>query len=207
MGLTGRQLVLFFSEGVVFSSFETTALSLFQENGTLKNASLGCSTATRGRGNSWREIVLHLDEPCTTSNASSWGLNDTSSSDGNVSLAYVGGYPSDWDKLVEVGVLPAEAGGATDGGVVLNATSEFVTDLSAAANALVAVTSLKEHSPGEGTQKQCHRFILKIKNVFSPRSLVDLVGALAKRNALLQLRLRVSREMLEVIFCAYKPFL
>lgn len=160
MGPTERQLVLFFSEGVAFSSFETTALSLSHDNGTLKNASLGCSIAARGRGNSWREIVLHLDEPCATSNASSSGLDDTSSSDGNVSLAYVGGYPSDWDKLVEVGVLPAEAEGATDGGVVLNATSEFVTDLSAAANALVAVTNLKEYSPGEGIDSSIIDFFL-----------------------------------------------
>lgn len=152
MGLAGRQLVLFFSEGVALSEIETTALSLSHDNGTLKNASLACSAAARGRGNSWREIVLRLDEPCATSNTSSWGLNDTTS-DANVSLAYIGGYPSDWDKLVEVGVLPGEAGGATGAGVVLNATSEFVTDLSVAANTLVAVTNLKEYFPGEGVHK------------------------------------------------------
>lgn len=148
VGLTARQLVLFFSEGVAFSAFEAAALSLSYDNGTVKNASLRCSAAARGRGDSWREIVLHLDEPCATSNVSSWGRNDTSSG-GNVSLAYVGGYPSDWDKLVEVGVLSAEAGGATDG-IFLNATSEFVTDLSAAAHALIEVTNLKEDFPGEG---------------------------------------------------------
>lgn len=90
-------------------------------------------------------MVLRLDEPCLASNLSiSVGENSTFS-DGNGSY-WEGGYSSDWEKLAEVGLLLETGPGGR--GLLLNATSDFATDLSSAANALVGVEHLEESFPG-----------------------------------------------------------
>lgn len=154
MGSAGRQLVLFFSEGVAYSSLKQSELSLFYDDGSFRNATLSCASAARGREGSWREIVLTLDEPCATvtTNATLSNGNRTSSG-GNASFAFVGGFASDWDMLVQVGLVQDVGGDESyseeTGQVRLRATSAFVTDLSAAANALIAVAALEESPPGD----------------------------------------------------------
>lgn len=155
VNLAGRELVLFFSEGVSFSFFEPSALSLAYDNGIRKNASLSCSSAAHGRQDSWREVVLQLDEPCAATIVNtSLGANETSSDGTDITYQYVGGYSSDWNMLVQVGLLQGVEEDETrdtsaTGGLLLNATSKLATDLSAAANALVAVVNLEESFPGE----------------------------------------------------------
>ncbi|CBN76475.1 conserved unknown protein [Ectocarpus siliculosus] len=153
---------------------DTTSTWLSPSNAS----SLLCSSAELGRRQgssnsaSRREIVLHLDEPCaveaavTTYNATN-GTSPQDEANTTTAEAFVGGYPSDWSMLVAAGVLleDDDAGGAairsaTNNNVslVLNATSSFVTDLSAAANPLVAVVDLEESFPdcqpcGNGTYR------------------------------------------------------
>lgn len=121
-----------------------------------------------------REIVLRLDEPCAVVAVSS--ANSSSSTDSATAtetssfeaqddfnetsaVAFVGGYSSDWSMLVASGILVEDddddgddeddRGGAAEGAYLfLNATSDFVTDLSAAANPLVAVENLPQSFPG-----------------------------------------------------------
>ncbi|CAM9354016.1 unnamed protein product [Ectocarpus sp. 6 AP-2014] len=184
LGWTERKLVLFFSEGVdALSTLHPSALSLsLPSNSTWLSpsnaSSLLCSAVEFGRRQgssnsaSRREIVLHLDEPCaveaavTTYNATN-GTSPQDEANTTTVEAFVGGYPSDWSMLVAAGVLLEgdDAGGAairsaTNNNVslILNATSSFVTDLSAAANPLVAVVDLEESFPdcqpcGNGTYR------------------------------------------------------
>lgn len=173
LGWTERKLILFFSEGVdALSTLHPWALSLslFSNSTWLSppNASsLLCSSAELGRRQgssnsaSRREIVLRLDEPCaleaavTTYNVTN-GTSLQDEANTTTAEAFVGGYPSDWSMLVAAGVLleDDDAGGAgirsatNNVSLVLNATSSFVTDLSAAANPLVAVVDLEESFPG-----------------------------------------------------------
>lgn len=157
MGLTRRELFLSFSEGVALSAINFSALFLSYDDGTQFNASLNCSSAKHGRAQSWREIVLRLDEPCLILhiNASSSAINGTTSSSVNASSYFVGGYSSDWEMLTDLGILRGEEGDESTTidtrvrGVLLHATSDFVADLSAAANPLVAVENLEESSLGE----------------------------------------------------------
>lgn len=150
---------------------------------TILSASLLCSSAELGRRQgssrsaSRREMLLRLDEPCaavadaanSSSNATSTETagdlaDEASVQDGinaTMAEAFVGGYPSDWSKLVAEGVpLEDDDGGSalrreTEGMFLfLNATSDFVTDLSALANPLVAVDNLTESFPGERELKE-----------------------------------------------------
>lgn len=153
VGVERRELILYFSEGVAFSALELLALSLSSNETAIsngeaiqkKNASLSCASASRGRQGSRRELVLRLDEPCLTNNVSISEGDNSTFSDVNSSY-WEGGYSSDWNKLTEVGLL-LETG--TGGRVfLLNATADFVTDLSSAANDLVGVGHLEQSFPG-----------------------------------------------------------
>lgn len=188
LGSAGRELVLYFSEGVpALSTLNPSVLSLSlvytdsEDPGllpTVLSASLLCSSVELGRRQgssrsaSRREILLRLDEPCaaadaanssssaTTSAGTAENLTDeTSLQDGidaaTMAEAVVGGFPSDWSKLVAEGVLLEDGDGGstlrreTEGmSLVLNVTSDFVTDLSSLANPLVAVGDLEESFPG-----------------------------------------------------------
>lgn len=88
---------------------------------------------------SWREIAIRLDEPC--------GVNATAAG---------GFYASDWDLLVELGVVVESSDGYDDGdrgdvagGVMVNATSALVTDFSSTANALIPAENLEESFSSE----------------------------------------------------------
>lgn len=178
LGTTDRELVIYFSEGV--AALEPSALTLSSsrnDSGLLSasggaNVSLLCSAAGLGRRQgssnsaSRREIVLRLDEPCATVVASAasntTGATNSSSAFTNTTLAatnendavaatFVGGYASDWSKLVATGLVVVD--GEEDVGLgsplLLNATSDLVADLSAAANPVVAVTNLAQSFPGK----------------------------------------------------------
>ncbi len=147
----------------------------FELPGDGEGASLLCSSAELGRRQgssrsaSRREILLRLDEPCAVVNASSNASSvvDEGETTGETLLAedddadatvveYVGGYSSDWSKLVAAGVLLLEEDGGSvvrsevEGAYLsLDATSDLVVDLSAAANPLVAVVNLTESFPGK----------------------------------------------------------
>lgn len=192
----GRELALFFSEGVAaLSALQPSALSLSlaYKDTRISSAKLLCSSAELGRRRgssssaSRREILLRLDEPCATVNTTSSSSNATSSNATTahsasdltddpsledrtnataVTAGFVGGYSSDWSKLVAAGVLLEDDGGGsalrneTEGvSLFLNVTPEFVTDLSALANPVVAVENLTESFPGksgkmtEGTRR------------------------------------------------------
>eukprot|EP00903_Cladosiphon_okamuranus_P007167 g6959.t1 len=188
LGSGGRELVLYFSEGVAaLSALKPSALSLslvYTDSGdaglltTIPSASLLCSSVELGRRQgssrsaSRREILLRLDEPCAATDAANSSSSATTSTgmaedvaegtslqDGidaaTTAEAFVGGYPSDWSKLVAEGVLLEDDDGGstmrreTEGvSLFLNATSDFVTDLSSSANPLVAVDDLEESFPG-----------------------------------------------------------
>lgn len=178
LGSAGRELVLFFSEGVDYlSAMKPSALSLslvYSDSdaglSTTSSASLLCSSAELGRRQgssrsaSRREIVLRLDEPCdavdavnSSSSATSAGTaGDLTGEDGTNVTVFVGGYPSDWSKLVAEGALLDDDDGglslrrATERvSLFLDATSEFVADFAALPNPLVAVEDLTESFPGK----------------------------------------------------------
>ncbi|CAM9115801.1 unnamed protein product [Ascophyllum nodosum] len=157
LGPTGRQLALFFSEGVNLSTFDPSALSLsYVDWAYFSNASLSCSSPRRGRDGSWREIVLHLDTPCPRTTISSVMYNNLSSSENNTSVTFAGGYSSDWSMLVDSKVFLSGVDSGSPGMVLLSAASTLVTDSSAAANDLVALMDLKQSFPdcqpcGNGT--------------------------------------------------------
>lgn len=199
-------MVLFFSEGVDVSALDPSHMYIFPndtsqlESESIKNVSLGCSAADRGRDRSYREVLIRLDEPCETTqynassivnvseselttssgaNGGSSSMNSTgmttttitsttasssspSSADPSSTSAenstsafyYVGGYASDWDMLVDLGVFPSgseiqQQGWRAGHTFQINATSAMVTDLSSSRNALVAVQKLSESFPGE----------------------------------------------------------
>ncbi|CAN0148837.1 unnamed protein product [Scytosiphon promiscuus] len=173
LGTTNRELILFFSEGVAAtSSLEPSALTLFpsRDDSVLltasgaSNASLLCSSVELGRRQgisnsaSRRDIVLRLDEPCASVAASTNATNGTDTT-AVVAASFVGGYASDWSKLIAAGLVAADGEDAGSGvPLLLNATSDLVTDLSAAANPVVAVLSLAQSFPdcqpcGNGTYR------------------------------------------------------
>ncbi|CAM9278666.1 unnamed protein product [Hapterophycus canaliculatus] len=184
LGTTNREVVLFFSEGVAaVSALEPSALTLSpsrSDSGPLSSpgvssASLLCSSVELGRRQgssnsaSRREIVLRLDEPCAitasaanatgATNASSSTLSATNGTDTTAASTFVGGYDNDWSKLVATGLVIADGEDAWLGvPLLLNATSDLVTDLSAAANPVVAVMNLAQSLPdcqpcGNGTYR------------------------------------------------------
>lgn len=151
LGPKGRQIVLFFSEGIALSAFEPSALVLFHTDGTLfNNASLNCSSPRRGRDDSWREIVLQLDAPCPMTDVSLL-IDNSTHSGGNASVDFVNGFSNDWDRLIESGVLweVDNWGNESSETVLLSALPALLTDLSAAGNPLVAVSELEQSFPGK----------------------------------------------------------
>lgn len=178
-----QELVLIFSEGVRVSALDSSELLIFAsrtprlESEIVRSVPTECSTAARGRGGSYREIVLRLHQPCDQGNrtvdsaeaadgieyfedstvipsSSIYPVSAVSSTDGVSS----GGYPSGWDLLMDLGVFPSEDEEVNHRSTIffkINATSAFVADLSSAQNALTVVENLGESFPGKGLPLWC----------------------------------------------------
>lgn len=189
MSLARKELILFFSEGVDVSSLDPSEIYIFNnvtsllEFETARNVSLGCSVVKRGRGGSYREVAVWLDELCEKNNTASASLDSSSggnvssvnSADSNSTLSsslsgsfsssandlYDNGYASDWAMLVDLGVVLAGREQQRPPRYLfkLNATFATVTDLSSAKNPLVTVENLRESFPGEF----CKEFIIWLR--------------------------------------------
>lgn len=168
-----------------------------------EGASLLCSSAELGRRQgssrsaSRREILLRLDEPCAVVNASSNASSVADEGDTTdeiflteeyvnnaTAVEYVGGYSSDWSKLVAAGVLLLEEDGESvvrkevEGAYLsLNATSDLVVDLSAAANPLIAVVNLTESFPGKLGMRNGRRRAQKLLGVLMRRVFYQSVAS------------------------------